>query len=90
MSEARGLRRSLSGVVMSVKGRCHVIKTEFGKEYTTNIKNSSLSTGDDVHISFDYTADEILTLQGKEVAFTDDNAVHVPESKAPPFINDED
>jgi len=85
------LRRSLSGVVMSIKGHSHIVKTEFGKEYTVDIKHSSLTAGDDVHISFDFTEGRIIALHGKEVAFTDDDAIHDPEcSNKTPFLEDED
>jgi hypothetical protein len=84
-----GVRRSLNGVVMSIVGHCHTIKTEFGRKHKINVKNSNISNGDNVHVLFDFTEDKIANIWGKDVAFPNDDAVQGKEKIEPPCIEDE-
>ena len=85
-----GVRRSLNGVVMSIIGRSHTIKTEFGSTYKINVKNSSISNGDNVHVLFDFTENKIASLWGKGVAFPNDCAIQGKEMIELPCMEDED
>jgi hypothetical protein len=75
---------------MSVKGHNYTVKTEFGKTHSVKLKNCNVAVGEDVHIAFDFTDNEIIHIQTKEVAFPDDEAVHEPTPKEPPSQTDED
>lgn len=75
---------------MSIVGHNHTIKTEYGKEYKINIKNSNISNGDSVHVLFDFTEDKIASVWTKEVAFPNDDAVQGKDKIELPCMEDDD
>ena len=83
------MRHSLNGVVMSIIGHCHTVKIEFGNEYKINIKNSTISNGDAVHVLFDFTENKIANIWGKEVTFPNDDAIQGKNKPNMPCMEDD-